>query len=104
MGFGMTGTTAINRTSNHTVQVAEQINPQGDIVDMHTFGGAAEVTEEVYVNASAFDNEAINGQGGESVVSAHNLIEDAKEYCRATKTTRSVMNAATTTTAVTTTT
>ncbi len=98
MGFGLTGTTAINRTTNHTVQVAEQINPQGDIVDMHAYGGAKEVTEEVYTDADTFTNLAVNGQGGTSVISAHNVIEDAKEYCRATKTTRSVLTAATTTT------
>lgn len=98
MGFGLTGTTAINRATNNTVQVAEQINPQGDIVDMHAFGGAKEVTEEVYVDADAFTNLAVNGQGGTSIISAHNLIEDAKEYCRASKVTRTSLAVATTTT------
>ena len=86
MAFGLDA--GISRQTNHSVQVAEQIGPTGVILDMTTHGGASETTEEVYIDADSFENEAVNGQTGTEVVSAHNLIESNADYCRAQKTTR----------------
>jgi len=87
MGFGVSGTAAISRSTNCSVQVAEQVGKDGTIEDMTTHGGKIETTEETYIDAGSFTNEATNAQVGTEVVSAHNLIESNTDYCRANKTT-----------------
>lgn len=83
MAFGID--TGISRTTNNTVNVAEQLNNHGDIVDMTAYGGKEEKAEEYY--SSSFTNAATNGQTGSTVVSGHNLIEGNTEYAREQKTT-----------------
>ena len=83
MAFGIDA--GLSRNTNNSVQVAEKENQNGDILEMHTFGGKSEVQEEVY--SSSFSNEAINGQEGSSdIVTAHNLIEVNNNYAREQKT------------------
>jgi hypothetical protein len=83
MGFGID--TGISRNRNHSVNVAEKLNNHGDLLDMHSFGGKEEKTEEFY--SSSFTNTATNGQSGTSIISGHNLIESNTEYAREQKTT-----------------
>jgi hypothetical protein len=89
MAFGID--TGISRNTNNTVQVAEKLTAKGVIEDMHTHGGAAETTEEIY--ADSISNAALNGQSGTSVVTAHGLNETNVDYARATKTTRAALAA-----------
>lgn len=95
MGFGIDA--GISRNSNYTAQVAEKMDENGAIDDMTAFGAATEVTEEVYVDAASFANEATNEQAGTSIVTAHSLVESNTEYARASKTTRTALPATTTT-------
>jgi len=94
MAFGID--TGISRNRNCTVQVAERANAQGDIDDMHSYGGKEEKTEEIYSNT--FTNTAVNGQGGTTVISAHSYIEANDAYARTSKTTMIALSVATTTT------
>ena len=95
MGFGIDS--GISRNSNYTAQVAEKTDENGAIEEMSTFGAVGEVTDEVYVDAGSFANEATNDQSGLSVITAHSLIESNTEYARASKTTRTALPATTTT-------
>jgi len=83
MAFGINS--GISRQTNNSVNVAEQLNNHGDIVDMTAYGGKEEKTEETY--STSFTNAAVNGQTGSSVVSGNNLIESNTEYAREQKTT-----------------
>ena len=83
MGFGIDS--GISRQTNNSVNVAEKLNNNGDVVELHTFGGKKEVQEEFY--SSSFTNAAVNGQSGESVVSGHNLIESNADFAKEQKTT-----------------
>lgn len=98
MAFGIDS--GISRNTNNTVTAAEKIGTKGEILEMHTHGGAEEVQEEVY--SDSFTNEATNGQvsdpDGTGVVTAHNLIEVNNDYARANKTTRKPLDLTTTTT------
>jgi len=94
---------SISKSTNNSVTVAEKLNGTGDITDMRSHGGKAEVQTEVYVDAGSFANEAVNGQAGTSgIVSSHNLIESNTDFARAQKTAVSALTAATTTTTTTT--
>lgn len=86
MSFG-TGDTAISRNTNHDAQVAEQIGGDGTVVGMTTYGAKKTTTERHYVDRASFENEAVNGQNGTEVVSAHNLIEVNTDYVQEEKTT-----------------
>ena len=97
MGWGKS-TAGISKSTNNSVTVAEKLNQNGDIDEMRSYGGKTEIQEEVYIDASAFTNEAVNGQSGSSVISAHNLIESNTDFCRSQKTTVTALTAATTTT------
>lgn len=90
MSFGIDA--GISRQTNNSVNVAEKLNNKGDILDMTTYGGKKEKQEEVY--SDAFTNEAVNGQNGTEVISAHNLIENHTEYARAQKTTVTALSTA----------
>lgn len=76
----------LSHQTNNSVQVAEQINNKGEIIDMTTYGGKQEITEEYY--SATFTNAAVNGQTGSSVVSAHSLNQVATDYAKETKTTQ----------------
>jgi hypothetical protein len=95
MGFGIDA--GISRNTNYSSQVAEKMDENGVIDDMTAFGSTSETTEEVYVDAASFANEATNQQNGTSIVTAHSLIESNTEYARASKSTRSALPATTTT-------
>ena len=88
MGFGVD--TGISRQTNNSVNVAEKLNSKGDIIEMTTYGGKEEKTEEVY--SSSFSNEAVNGQTGTSVIPSHNLIESNTEYARESKSTTTALS------------
>jgi hypothetical protein len=95
MGFGIDA--GISRNTNYSSQVAEKSDENGVIDDMTAYGSTSETTEEVYVDAASFANEATNQQNGTSIVTAHSLIESNTEYARASKTTRAALPATTTT-------
>lgn len=95
MGFGIDA--GISRNTNYSSQVAEKMDENGVIDDMTAYGSTSETTEEVYVDAASFANEATNQQTGTSIVTAHSLIESNTEYARASKTTRAALPATTTT-------
>jgi len=90
MAFGLDA--GISRTTTNTVNVAEQLGPDGTILDMTTHGGSSETQEEIYLSG-AFTNEALNGQTGTEVVSSHVLTETNADYARVTKTTREALAA-----------
>ena len=95
MAFGApTDKNSLN--TNNTVEVAKKLDNLGVVEELYTHGGMAEATEEVY--ADSIDNEALNGQSGSSAVSAHGFQEVNNDFAKATKTTMSVLAAATTTT------
>lgn len=87
MSFG-TGTTGIlSRTTSNSVQTADKLNENGDILDTTSFGGTTEVTEETYTDT--FTNLAVNGQSGDDIVTSHEFNEVNNDYAKQTKTTRS---------------
>ena len=95
MGFGIDA--GISRNTNYSSQVAEKMDEVGTIDDFSSYGSTSETTEEVYVDAASFANEATNDQQGTTVVTAHSLIESNTEYARASKTSRAALPATTTT-------
>jgi len=97
MGFGIDTSGNISRNTNYNVNVAEKLSEVGNIDEMTAYGGAEETTLESYVDAASFANEATNSQSGDTVVTAHNLIESNTEYARQSKTTRVALPATTTT-------
>jgi len=98
MGFGAPSG-KISQNTNYSVSVAERSDENGVIDAMAAYGGKVETTEEVYIDAASFANEATNAQGstGTTIVSAHSLIESNTEYCRSSKTTVAALPATTTT-------
>jgi hypothetical protein len=97
MGFGTGTTGVISRNTSYSASVAEKLDEVGTIDDMTSYSANSETTEEVYVDAASFANEATNDQNGTSIVTAHSLIESNTEYARASKTTRAALPATTTT-------
>jgi len=89
MAFGTGATGVISRSTNRTVQVAEKTDEDGTIVDMTTYGGATEVTEEVFADAAGTD--VVNGDTGTSVDTAETFTESNTEYARLSKTTRTAL-------------
>lgn len=91
MGFGDSTVGNISSNNAYSVQAAEKVDEKGRIDEMTTYGGVLETTEEVYVDAGSFTNEATNGQVGNpstAVVMSHTLIESNTEYARASKVSR----------------
>ena len=95
MGFGIDS--GISCSTNYSSQVAEKMDEVGTIDEFSSYGSTSETTEEVYVDAASFANEATNDQQGTTVVTAHSLIESNTEYARASKTSRAALPATTTT-------
>lgn len=91
MAFGIDA--GISRSTNNSVQTTDKIGNDGTILEMTTHGGAEEITEEGYVDAESFTNEAVNGQQGSSAVTSHNLTESNSDYAKVSKTTRSALAA-----------
>jgi len=97
MGFGIDTSGNISRNTNYNVNVAEKISEVGNIDEMTAYGGSEETTLESYVDAGSFANEATNAQAaGDTIVTAHSLIESNTEYARQSKTTRVALPATTT--------
>ena len=87
MSYG-TGTSGIlSRQTSNTVQTADKLNENGDILETTSYGGTTEVTEESYTDT--FTNEATNGQSGDDIVTSHEYNEVNTDYAKQTKTTRS---------------
>lgn len=86
-GFGVSGDkkNLTGRTTNNTAQVAELVNADGVIIDLHTHGAKTEITEDGFMSGE-FTNEAIDGQSGDQVVSAHNITESNQDWTRVSKT------------------
>lgn len=87
MAFGIDA--GITRNTQNTVQVAEKTGPLGQILDMTTFGGATEVQTEEF--ADSLTNEAVNGQNGTEVTTAHGYNESNGDYARVSKTVRTAL-------------
>lgn len=97
MGFGAPAG-KINQTQSFSATTAQKDDENGVIEEFTAYGATSETTEEVYIDAASFDNEATNEQSGTSIVTAHSLIESNTEYARANKTTIAALPATTTTT------
>jgi len=97
MGFGTSTSGVISNNTNYSAQVGEKMDEVGTIIDMTSYGSTSETTEEVYVDAASFVNEATNDQSGTSIVTAHSLVESNTEYARANRTIRAALPATTTT-------
>ena len=91
MGFGCVTTGNISTNTAYSVQHASKMDEQGRIDEETTYGGVQETTEETYVDAGSFTNEATNGQVGTTstaVVTSHTLIESNTDYARSNKVSR----------------
>ena len=87
MSFG-TGTAGVlSRSTSATVQVADKLDEDGNIVESTSFGGVKEVTEENYTDT--FSNEATNAQSGADITTSHEFSEVNNDYAKETKTVRS---------------
>lgn len=97
-GFGISNPTAgrntISRSKNYTAQTADLTDASGAIVKQVTHGAVCEESEEYYVDDPAtFENQAINGQSGDSVVTGCQITESAADWAKATITTRKLVSA-----------
>lgn len=97
-GFGVKAEDEKNYTSrstNYSVQTADKTDSNGVIIDQVTHGGTKEVQEEYYCDdAAAFENPAVNGQNGETVVTAATVTESAADFCKVSVTKRTLLPAA----------
>ena len=84
MAFGIDS--GISRSTQGTCEVAKKIGPSGAVLEMTTHGAMQKVDTEDYTD-SPLVNEAVNGQTGTSVVSAHSLDESNTDYAKSKKTT-----------------
>ena len=87
MGFGTGSIGILSRQTSNTVQAADKLDEDGNIVESTSFGGIKEVTEETHTDT--FTNAATNGQSGSDIVTSHEYNEVNNEYAKETKTTRS---------------
>ncbi len=87
MSFGTGDTGILSRQTSNTVQVADKLDEEGNIVESTSFGGVTEVTEETHTDS--FTNTATNGQSGSDIITSHEYNEVNNEYAKQTKTTRS---------------
>jgi len=87
MSYGTGATGVLSRSTSATVQVADKLDEDGNIVESTSFGGTTEVTEETYTDT--FTNEATNAQSGDDIVTSHDYSEVNNDYAKQTKTTRS---------------
>ena len=97
-GFGVSSEDEKNYTSrstNYSVQTADKTDSNGVIIDQVTHGGTKEVQEEYYCDdAAAFENPAVNGQNGETVVTSAQITESSADFCKASVTKRTLLPAA----------
>ena len=80
MAFGID--TGISREQAGSAQVAEQIGPSGEILDMTTHGAATETVTEEYDDASGWASTATNGQSGTDVITADAMSEVNTDYAK----------------------
>ena len=97
MAFGTGTTGVISRNTSNTVSHAEKLSEVGVINDMTSYQGARETTIETYVDAASFSNEATDSQSGDTIITAHNIVETNTDYARSTITMRQTLSATTTT-------
>jgi len=89
MGFGVSTSDLISKSTRNTVESAEKRNEIGEITAMETYGAVIEISTEEY--GDSLTNAALNGQSGTTsvaVVTEHSFIESNTEYQRISKTTR----------------
>jgi len=94
MGFGVSTADNISQNTAYSVQAADKMDENGAILEMTTYGGIKETTEEVYTDAGSFTNLAVNAQVGNTtaaVVMSHTLIESNTDYARASKVSRQAL-------------
>jgi len=87
MSFGTGATGILSRQTSNTVQVADKLDEDGNILESTSFGGITEVTEETHTDT--FVNSATNGQSGSDITTSHEYNEVNNEYAKQTKTVRS---------------
>ena len=87
MSFGTGATGILSRQTSNTVQVADKLDEDGNILESTSFGGVKEVTEETHTDT--FTNEAINGQSGSDITTSHEYNEVNNDFAKQTKTVRS---------------
>jgi hypothetical protein len=87
MSFGTGATGILSRQTSNTVQVADELDENGNILESTSFGGVTEVTEESHTDA--FVNAATNAQSGADITTSHEFNETNTEYAKQTKTVRS---------------
>lgn len=86
MAFGTGATGILSRSTSASAQVADKMDEEGTIIDSTSHGATREVTEETYTDA--FVNEALNGQTGTDIVTAHDYNEVNDDYAKQTVTHR----------------
>jgi len=94
MGFGDSTVGNLSTNTAYSVQTADKMDEKGRIDEFTTYGGTMETTEEVYADAGAFTNLAVNGAVGNttgSAVTSHTLVESNTDYARATKVSRQAL-------------
>jgi hypothetical protein len=94
MGFGDSTAGNLSTNTAYSVQTADKMNENGAILEMTTYGGTEEVTEEVYSDAGSFTNLAVNAQTGNvstAAVTSHPLVESNTDYARSTKVSRKAL-------------
>lgn len=87
MGFGIAELGVQSRQTSNTVQTADKLTEEGNILESTSFGGVTEVTEETYTDT--FVNTATNGQTGADIITSHEFNEVNNDYAKQTITTRS---------------
>lgn len=84
MSFGVDEPGLLSRTTSATVELRKKLNDKGEVLLLRTTGGMGEITTVEYTDD--YTNEAVNGQTGTNVTSAHNYNEVNNDYAREEKT------------------
>lgn len=94
-GFGISnppaGKNMISRTRRGSAQTADLTDSEGKLINQVTHGAAVEQTEEFYVDhPENFTSEAVSGQHGQTVVTGNEVTEQAADWAKGNKTTRTL--------------
>lgn len=87
MAYGIATPTAgqQSRTTDYTVEVAELLNEDNDVVEMTTHKAMQETSEDFYLQpGNTFANTATAGQSGVEVVTGVTLNEKNNDYAQYT--------------------
>ena len=98
-GFGISspaaGRNVISRSRSYSAQTSDLTDKEGRIIEQVTHGAVMEEQEEYYCDdPAAFENQAVDGQSGDSVVTAMTLTEQAADWAKVSVTTRKLLSAA----------